>query len=142
MIWNKDTVYPKLFGEFSCIYALENRKNGKVYIGRAEKYTPRLSAHYYTLKKGTHSNVEMQRDFDEGHDFEIKILCTFQHDFDARREEMALETFFIVKYKAVEKGYNKSYNFNNKECAIKAILANAEYICRQMIFEDVVEINP
>ena len=86
IIWNKDTVYPKLFGEFSCIYALENRKNGKVYIGRAEKYTPRLSAHYYTLKKGTHSNVEMQRDFDEGHDF--------------------------------------------------------EYICRQMIFEDVVEINP
>lgn len=81
----------------------------------------------------------MQRDFDEGHDFEIKILCTFQHDFDARREEMALETFFSVKYKAVEKGYNKSYNFNNKECAIKAKLANVEYICRQMIFEDVVE---
>lgn len=53
---------------------------------------------------------------------------------------MALETFFIIKYKAVEKDYNKSYNFNNKECAIKAVLTNAEYICRQMISEDVVEI--
>lgn len=29
----------------------------------------------------------------------------------------------------------------NKD-TLKAILANAEYICRQMIFEDVVEINP
>lgn len=85
--------------------------------------------------------MEMQRDFNEGHDFEVRVLCTFQHDFDARREEMALETFLIVKYKAVEKGYNKSYNFNNKECAKNAILANAEYICRQMIFEDVAEIK-
>lgn len=63
-----------------------------------------------------------------------------------------METFFILISDAVENGYNKSYNRFTRELAlesvlknkdtIKAILANAEYICRQMIFEDVVEINP
>lgn len=141
MIWNKETRYPELFGDFSCIYAIENKVNKRMYIGKAEKYKARLSVHYYALKKGNHPNIELQKDFDIGHDFEVKILCKFQHNYDERRKEKALETFFIIWYKAVEKGYNKSYNFNSKPCAIKVILANMQYICRKLQcgIEDVVE---
>lgn len=63
-----------------------------------------------------------------------------------------LETFFILISDAVENGYNKSYNRFTRELAlesvlrnkdtIKASLANAEYISRQMLSEDVVEIAP
>ncbi len=143
MIWNRETCYPELFGDFSCIYVLKNKVNGRMYIGKAENYTKRLSAHYYTLKKGSHPNKEMQIDFDAGHDFEVEILCIFHHDYATRSKEKALETFFIIQNKAVENGYNKSYNFNNRSCAIETVLANAEYICKELQcgIEDVVEIK-
>lgn len=58
--------------------------------------------------------------------------CLEISDLDSRKEK-ALETFFIFRYNAVEHGYNKSYNYNNKESAINAVLKQSDYICRELI---------
>lgn len=56
------------------IYSIENKNNGRVYIGQASN-KHRFSHHKYSLKKNKHANKQMQDDFNNGDSFEYKILC-------------------------------------------------------------------
>lgn len=47
----------------------------------------------------------------------------------------------ILSYNRSIRGLNPVFVLKNKD-TFKAMLENAGYICRQMIFEDAVEINP
>ncbi|MCX4351681.1 MAG: GIY-YIG nuclease family protein [Lachnospiraceae bacterium] len=111
----------------SCIYLMKNLHNGKVYIGKAIDAVHRIAGHYYSLRKGTHVIREMQEDFNAGNEFEIKTLCSFNKK-DHDRKTKALETFFILQYDGVEKGYNATYNYPSANRAYEIIEDNAEYI--------------
>lgn len=113
--------------ELSCIYLIENLYNGKVYIGKASDAIHRIAGHYYSLRKGNHTIREMQEDFDSGNEFEIKTLCPFDKK-DHDRKIKALETFFILQYDGVRKGYNATYNYPSIERAYEIVEDNAEYI--------------
>lgn len=47
------------------IYALENSKTGKRYIGKASNFRTRFSAHKGKLEKGTHPNTDLQKDWND-----------------------------------------------------------------------------
>lgn len=111
----------------SCIYLMKNLYNGKVYIGKASDAIHRVAGHYYSLRKGNHTIREMQEDFDAGNEFEINMLCPFDKK-DHNRKTKALETFFILQYDGVEKGYNATYNYPSAERAYEIVEDNAEYI--------------
>lgn len=113
--------------ELSCIYLIENLYNGKVYIGKASDAIHRIAGHYYSLRKGNHTIRKMQEDFDAGNEFEIQTLCSFDKK-DHDRKTKALETFFILQYDGVKKGYNVTYNYPSVERAYEIVEDNAEYI--------------
>lgn len=48
-----------------CIYKIENKENGKVYIGQTVNYTERRKAHLKALKRGNHYNRYLQKSFDK-----------------------------------------------------------------------------
>lgn len=133
MLWNKETKYPNIFVDGKCVYSILNCDNGKRYVGMTEDLSSRMRYHYYTLKKGNHPNNLMQEDFNKGDSFKVEILCRFQESDTNQRKEKALETFFIFKHKAVENGYNKSYNYNNEKSARSAVAKYSEYICRELM---------
>lgn len=111
----------------SCVYLIKNLNNGKTYIGKASDAIHRVTGHYYSLRKGNHNIREMQEDFDAGNEFEIKMLCPFNKK-DHDRKTKALETFFILQYDGVGKGYNVTYNYPSIERAYEIVENNAEYI--------------
>lgn len=113
--------------DLSCIYLMKNLYNEKVYIGKASDAIHRVAGHYYSLRKGNHAIREMQEDFDAGNEFEIKMLCPFDKK-DHDRKTKALETFFILQYDGVEKGYNASYNYPTAKRAYEIVEDNADYI--------------
>ncbi|EOS47410.1 hypothetical protein C809_02286 [Lachnospiraceae bacterium MD335] len=49
---------------------------------------------------------------------------------DHDRKTKALETFFILQYDGVGKGYNATYNYPSVERAHEIVEDNAEYIIR------------
>ncbi len=136
----------------SGIYRIRNCSNGKSYIGETHQFRIRTYQHCTELRCGRHKIKEMQSDYDKGDEFEFSLIYPIKMYSSEWEKKRILETFFILSSDAVENGYNKSYNRFTRELAlesvlknkdtIKGILASAEYICRQMIFEDVVEINP
>jgi hypothetical protein len=47
----------------SGIYKITNLKNGKVYIGQSENIFMRRKQHFGALRKGSHTNKQMQEDY-------------------------------------------------------------------------------
>lgn len=129
MIWSKDVCSPGIFDGRACIYAIENKRNGKFYIGKTGNCKVRLGAHFYQLKNGRNTIKEMQEDFNNGDEFEVHIFCPFDTR-DLQRQERALETLYILQYNSVKDGYNKSYNFPSIDRAYEIIEENAEYIVK------------
>ena len=56
-------------------------------------------------------------------------VCPFDKK-DHDRKTKALETFFILQYDGVGKGYNATYNYPSVERAHEIVEGNAEYIIR------------
>lgn len=83
------------------IYAIQNKVNKKIYIGRTQNAYQRLQSHLRNLRKGTHIIEDMQKDFDiYGDVFEIFIL----------------ETNIAPLDKLTEYKYIKKYNSYIREC--------------------------
>lgn len=109
------------------IYKIENRKNGKCYIGQSiGKLGRRLRDHKYMLNRGRHTNVHLQRawNLDRPENFTFEILEVV----DCGLEELnLLEQQYIDKYQALTKGYNLMTGGNNKhhskESRVKMALA-------------------
>ena len=111
----------------SCVYLIRNLQNGKIYVGKDADAVHRIAGHYYSLRKGNHVIQDLQTDFDAGNEFEIETLCSFEKK-DHDRKTKALETFFILYYDGVNKGYNATYNYPTEERAREVTENNIEYI--------------
>ncbi len=78
------------------IYKLENKVNGKVYIGRGVNVFNRRSSHFSKLRKGTHRNIYLQRSFNKHGElcfkFSVIIKC-FEEELNR------LETYYIAFYR-------------------------------------------
>lgn len=104
----------KLFKNYryAGVYKIENKHNGKVYIGSSENVERRLAAHQSNLLRGTHHCKEMQKDFNDKHRFVTDVLyIEVIHNHrslacDAQRRIHHMERKFMKEYNSIEKGYN------------------------------------
>lgn len=87
------------------IYSIRNIINGKSYIGRSVNANLREYSHMGNLKRGKHTNVELQRDYNKyGKDsFEFSILETL----DNMKHSRYIEYDYIMKCSS-NGVYNKS----------------------------------
>lgn len=96
------------------IYKIENKVNGKVYIGKSIDIERRWGEHITSLRNNSHYNWKLQNDWNKyGEDcFEFSVV--FQADknnprFNTYKSECSLyvlEDYYMTKYKAISCGYN------------------------------------
>lgn len=89
----------------SGIYAIENKINGKVYIGQTKmRFVKRYWHHCWKLSHNEHDNCYLQTDYDQfGADsFEFKILTVMDHT--SNMDEM--EQKWIAFYRESNRCYN------------------------------------
>jgi group I intron endonuclease len=89
------------------IYCLQNKRDGKMYIGSSKDIPERLMTHIRQLESGTHSNKMLQRAFDED-----GLSLTVLEDYDSDNLKIDLlerEQMWISKYDTTNPkyGYNK-----------------------------------
>ena len=109
------------------IYKIQCSKNKKCYIGASTELLKRKSQHFNSLRKGEHSNIEMQIDFnkygEENFLFEILEECkgiednvSYKHSLVSLNSDMSnLETMYIKKFDSYYHGYNKSIKIEPEE---------------------------
>lgn len=127
----------KLFKNYryAGVYKIENKRNGKVYIGSSENVEKRLSEHLSNLLRGTHHCKEMQKDFDDKHRMVTDVLyvevihnhrsliCEAQHRLHY------MERKFMKEYNSIEKGYNKLHiGVELSEERVRSMFAHASCI--------------
>lgn len=86
------------------IYKIENKNNGKVYIGKSKNIMQRWVAHEQDLNKHKHHSSKLQKDYDdfggiEAFEFSIIENCTTS-------ELTEREKYYIQKYDSINSGYN------------------------------------
>ena len=106
------------------IYKIENKHNGKVYIGKSKDIMNRWSTHEKDLAKHIHHSSKLQEDFDkyggiEAFDFSIIEKC------DAS-ELGNREKFYMEKFNSVSDGYNGN-DEQLTPAKDKIVLTNEEY---------------
>ena len=102
-------ILPRVY-DYAGVYMIENKINGKVYIGSSANIEHRLQDHRYNLRKGTHTNKALQEDFNQRHTFRVHVLYVEaipRYSRQNRNKIYAIEWKFIEKYNAIESGYNK-----------------------------------
>ena len=87
-----------------CIYKIENKKTGAVYIGSTKDFSNRYRQHKNRLVNGKHNSRAMQRDFNKGDPLDMTVIedCTGLSAAELLQHEQAQ----IVKYGSLENGYN------------------------------------
>nr|DAN24130.1 MAG TPA: intron associated endonuclease [Caudoviricetes sp.] len=91
------------------VYKISNVITGNVYIGVTNNFKRRISSHKYRLNKGNHYSKLMQEDFNlYGLDsFEFDII---EDNIDTFDKATKTESECIMKFNAIENGYNKLIN--------------------------------
>lgn len=81
-----------------CVYAIENIFRTKFYIGSTVDFSKRRTSHFNSLRKGTHSNNELQQDFnfDGNSAFVVYPLEEVYRDVDLK----CLEEKWISSFKS------------------------------------------
>ena len=90
------------------IYKIENKVNGKVYIGKSEKdIIERWDSHLYYLRRGNHSNSHLQHSYNKygEHSFDFSILYSCPAEDCNVAEKVAIACF---QSENPLKGYNKT----------------------------------
>ncbi len=87
----------------SCVYAITNTVNGKMYIGSTKNFENRKKQHLYYLRKGTHINIILQRSFNKHGEsaFIFSILEEVEKPM-----LLDVEAVYIRKYNTKCNGYN------------------------------------
>ncbi|MDR9852932.1 GIY-YIG nuclease family protein [Paenibacillus sp. VCA1] len=87
------------------VYEIECKPNGRKYFGRSQEVQKRWRAHRNMLRKGAHSNSDLQRDWEEfGEDnFKFRVLQLF----DNYEESVTAEQHLI------DSSRGESYNIAN-----------------------------
>ncbi len=87
------------------VYAIQHNVTGRIYVGSTSKnVNNRYRQHMCALRAGKHTNVEMQRDFDEyGEDYTLFVV-----DRIADYEHRSLEKEWMEKLRTNDTriGYN------------------------------------
>lgn len=88
----------------SGIYAIQNKVNGKIYIGSSKNIARRLKQHYQLLTRNKHHSYKLQADWNKyGEDaFEVFVV---EEILDRELLEQ-IEQNYLDNYKACSKGYN------------------------------------
>lgn len=98
----------------SGIYCIENRINGKKYIGSSDDIDERWKFHKSYLRNNNHSNTHLQRAWnkygEENFEFRIIEICDLENLEDR-------ENYFIDLYNTINDdfGYNKKWAFGRKK---------------------------
>ena len=58
-------LHSKEYKNYSCIYCIYNKVNGKKYIGSTRNFKKRSETHLYRLRHGLHCNRYLQRSFNK-----------------------------------------------------------------------------
>jgi group I intron endonuclease len=88
------------------VYKIENKINGKVYIGQTTDVRSRFSSHRWALRRGDHPSKDLQADWDkygaDAFSFEVIEKCRSIY-------LKGLERTYIEEYNATDPkcGYNK-----------------------------------
>jgi group I intron endonuclease len=114
---------PKI--NFSGIYVIRNRKNGKRYIGSAVKVYARRNEHFFHLARGKHHSQRLQHSWNKhGVDaFEWLILEAVEKERLVEREQ-----FWIDHFRSADPKYG--YNINPKAQSALGVKRSPEYIER------------
>lgn len=93
------------------IYKIENRVNGKVYVGSTLNHKSRFSGHRSLLSRNKHSSIHLQSAWNKygGSCFVFSLLETFDDNTelsDIRKRE----DFWIIHYRAADREFG--YNIN------------------------------
>lgn len=94
------------------IYQVKNLANGKMFLGSSFNLEGPLNRHKFMLKIGSHTNKELQKDWNElGADqftFDILEEVNIKEDpnFNLNDELTLLEMIWLEKLQPVEHGYN------------------------------------
>lgn len=95
------------------IYAIKNKVNGKIYIGRSNNIHRRWLEHKSELRRGVQPNGRLQEEWDKfgEKNFILEILLNTEQNI------LEKEVEFIEKYDATNeaKGYNLTYG-GKKDC--------------------------
>jgi len=101
----------------SGIYQVKNMANGKVLLGSSLNTEGLLNRHRFTLKIGSHTNKELQKDWNEfGPEqfvFEIleEVKVVDSPNFNLKDELTLLEEIWLEKLQPFgERGYNLNAN--------------------------------
>lgn len=94
------------YRETKCIYKITNTENGKVYIGSTVKLKQRINNHIKKLKENTHSNKDLQKDWNihgsNKFKYEIVEVVELTNKLPVKEKQ------FIDEYKELNGVYNKS----------------------------------
>lgn len=113
--------------EIRTCYAIQNKKNLKMYIGLTKNLQKRISQHLCLLKRGKHKSQLFQKEFNESglENFQVFILEK-NLPWD---KAYKIELDYMVKYKT----YDEKYGYNTNE-RIK-IMGHAEKFLKFNIVE-------
>lgn len=110
------------------LYKIENKVNGKVYIGESINIEQRWNTHLESLKANKHHSYKLQKDWNEfGKDnfiFEVLIRVeNYKNVMIIKTLCLIKEEEFIIKYNSIENGYNIKPNnyeeaFKRRECGV------------------------
>ena len=89
----KDNVFEIPKSKESGIYMIYNVELNKVYIGQTNNFYQRASSHLSQLLSGTHSNNELQNDFNNGYRFAFAILEVVEKDKLLLKEKQYIYAF-------------------------------------------------
>lgn len=108
---SNDTIYDTTLGirksdKHSGIYKIENKLNGKVYIGQSVRVFFRINTHRTNLRRGVHGNSHLQLSCNKyGEDaFTFEVI-----EFCSEDELNEKEAKWIIHYNST----NKHYGYNN-----------------------------
>jgi group I intron endonuclease len=87
---------------YGVIYKIENKTNGKVYIGQTTRFSTRMSAHFNTQSKFNPSILKNAIAKYGKDNFLVTTLYTAFNKAELDRAEIE----FIAKYDSIKKGYN------------------------------------
>lgn len=95
------------------VYQIENRVDGKIFLGASNNPQGRINRHLFQLKMGTHENRELQADFKRHgeENFSFTVLDTIDPkegpDHDYTDDLKVLEDMWLDKLQPYgDRGYN------------------------------------